>query len=469
MNKGKGILILFFAFSFFFLLTALSPTTVTAAITRFDHNKVSNMSDFDPNNFVNPTGDTIKIAVVAMHSGPGAQNGEFFWLAATWVAHDYNKRGGIMVDGKKKLIQLFKADTMFNPAQTKKICEQMILQNGVKFLWGAEGSHIVKVMNTVANNHKVIAQNMISQSDDLMDSVNFSRYAFQTWITTNQSGRGMAYYFGQIRKKEKKFYILCQDYLFGHDIAEAFKAGLKEYYPPAQIVGEDYHKTNLTDFAPYLSKIKASGAEVIYTGDYVPDLANLMKQARSMGINIPFAQNYPIDAASAEALGVEKTKGNVYVNWYANGNPFFKTPEQIKYYTMWHEQWKKWKAPYNKDNYENGTGSLAGQLYWLMSVIERAASTDPEKIIKVWEGDTYQYEVGHVAKMRACDHVAVQNISVTELVPPDQQKVSFNIPPYYWNNKYSSAGAYITIPAEKVYPIMDTKLERCKGKKPSGD
>ena len=38
--------------------------------------------------------------------------------------------------------------------------------------------------------------------------------------------------------------------------------------------------------------------------------------------------------------------------------------------------------------------SWSKQVYWLFSVIERAKSTDPEKIIKVWEGDTYQYVNG---------------------------------------------------------------------------
>ena len=53
---------------------------------------------------------------------------------------------------------------------------------------------------------------------------------------------------------------------FGHTLADSFKEGLKEFYPEAQLVGEDYHKLFLTDFAPYLTKIKASGAEVICTG-----------------------------------------------------------------------------------------------------------------------------------------------------------------------------------------------------------
>ena len=44
----------------------------------------------------------------------------------------------------------------------------------------------------------------------------------------------MAYFYGQIRKKEKKFYILNQDYGMGHILGQAFRDGLKEYYPEAR-------------------------------------------------------------------------------------------------------------------------------------------------------------------------------------------------------------------------------------------
>ncbi len=69
----------------------------------FDVNKMGDMSDFDPNNPVIPTGDTIKIAVVASHSGPAAIVGQMYWMNLLWVAHDINKRGGILVDGKKEV------------------------------------------------------------------------------------------------------------------------------------------------------------------------------------------------------------------------------------------------------------------------------------------------------------------------------------------------------------------------------
>ncbi len=439
------------------------------ANARFDVNKMSDMSDYDPSNPVVPTGDTIKIAVVAAFSGPSAFNGQSYFFIAQWVAHDINKRGGLMVDGKKKLIQVIKADHMSKADQCKKVCERMALQEKVHFFWGTDGSHFMKIINETANKYKIIAMNVPCLSDDLQDGTNFSRYAFHTAYSTEQIARGLAYYYGQIRKKEKKFYILNQDYAFGHSLAEAFKQGLKEYYPEAQIVGEDFHKLFLTDFAPYLTKVKASGAEVVFTGDWLPDAGNLLKQARQMGLNLPFANVYMDNPNFLNEVGVEGTKGLVYISSYSTPGPFFKNKDQIKFYKTWNDLWKnKWKTPpYNGVSYEHAAANGAAwimQTYWLFSVVERAKSIDPEKVIQVWENDSFQYVNGKVVKMRSCDHKAVQDLSVTEYVAPDQQKGSFNIAPYYWFKNASYAGVENKIPAAKILPWMDQKLDRCKGK-----
>jgi ABC-type branched-subunit amino acid transport system substrate-binding protein len=324
-------------------------------------------------------------------------------------------------------------------------------------------------MNQVADKYKIIAVNMISLSEDLQDAKNFSRYAFMSWWQTSQVGRAAAYFYGQMRKKEKKFYIIGQDYLFGHEMAENFKKGLKEYYPEAEIVGEDFHKLFQTDYAPYITKVKASGAEVVYTGDWDPDGSNLLKQARAMGLHIPFAHIYLTTYPTMAALGVKDTNGLMLFGPYTEPSPYFKNQDQIKYYRIWQEAYKRFKPPYNDPTYEQGWDALSMEFYWLLSVIERAQSTDAEKIIKVWEGDTYQYINGHVKKMRACDHNTIQDIGVIEYVPPEQQKVHMNIPPYQWTEKCSWWGPAYKIPAEKVLPWMDPNLERCKGKNPAGD
>ena len=237
-------------------------------------------------------------------------------------------------------------------------------------------------------------------------------------------------------------------------MAEGFKKGLKEYYPEAQIVGEDYHKLFLTDFAPYLTKIKASGAEVVYTGDWIPDAANLLKQARQMGITLPFAHIFLDEPNFLHEVGVEGTKGLVQLSQYGDENPAFKTPEQIKYLQDLEQPVEdQMEGALSTPGFSNtapGTSApTREQTYWLLSVIERAGSTDPEKIIKVWEGDTYQYHNGKIMKMRACDHKAIQDLHIFEFVPPEQQKVSFNIPPYYWFQGTSSTGPTFTHPGGK--------------------
>jgi branched-chain amino acid transport system substrate-binding protein len=495
MEGFKTALRVLFVFSLLFFFSAFHPALMEAAKpgkaakaataepadktpkanAAFDAAKMGDMSDFDPANPIIPTGDTIKIALVASFSGPGSLSGQVYWASALWAVHDINKRGGLLVDGKKKLVELIKADHMSKLDTCKKIVERMILQEKVKFLWGTNGGNMMKVINEPANKYKVIVLNAGAGADTLMDATNFTRYSFMTMSTTDQSGRGYGYYYGQIRKKEKKFYILNPDYLSGHESAEGFRKGLKENYPDAQIVGEDFYKIYLTDFVPYLEKIKASGAEVIFTIAFQPDAGNLLKQARQMGITLPFAHAFMDDPNLLHEIGIEGTKGLTQLSaMESTGNPYFKTPGQIKYYKTWNGLWKnKWKTlPYSSRLFEHGKGGFAlytASTYWLLSVIERAQSTDPEAIIKIWEGDTYQYPNGKIVKMRACDHKVIQDFGIIEFVPPAQQKASFNIPPYYWYKECSNMGPTYKIPAAIMLPYMDQKLDRCKGKNDWGE
>ena len=78
-----------------------------------------------------------------------------------------------------------------------------------------------------------------------------------------------------------------QDYAFGHAVADDFKKVISKEIPDVKIVGEDYAPIGTKDFGPYISKILASGAEIIFTGNYGVDLANMMKQGAQMGIKLP--------------------------------------------------------------------------------------------------------------------------------------------------------------------------------------
>jgi branched-chain amino acid transport system substrate-binding protein len=184
-----------------------------------------------------------------------------------------------------------------------------------------------------------------------------------------------------------------------------------------------------------LTKNKPPAPKSSITATGMPDRGNLLKLARTMGIVLPFANLFIDDPNTLNEIGVEGTKGLVHMDHFDMPGTF-KNPGFTKFYRTWSNLQKtKWKPPYNSILYTHVTGGhqmIIQNVYWIMSVIERAKSLDPEKIIKVWEGDTYRFSNSKIAKMLACDHKAIQDFMIAEYVPPEQQKISFLIPPYYW-------------------------------------
>lgn len=419
-----------------------------ADMPAFDINKMSDMTDFDPMTFENPSGEVVKIGVVDAFSGPGAHNGQIFWMVNSWIAFDFNKRGGILVDGKRKKIAVIKGDSQAKPAICKKMTEKLCLEDKVDLLFGTAGSHLTLIVQQVADKYKTVLMNPLSLSEPLMDAKNFSRYVFRTTITTKSVGRGLAYFYS--KRPENKFYILNQDYSYGHNMSESFKTALQKYKPEAQIVGEDHHPLFIKDFAPYITKIQASGAEVIFSGDWPPDGQNLLVQSRQMECMLPIANIYVDSPAQIAAVGIEGGRGMINIQ---DHHMTIGTQEMEKFIEIWHSAWKKWKSPYNTIMWAWPTGGGAKTMimgYWMWDVVERAGTTDPEKIIATWEGDTYK-SLNGVVHMRACDHQIVRDLYVAE----------YEFPNRFYDNA-AAPGKPFVVPADIVTAEPPADLDRCQ-------
>lgn len=432
---------------------AVVPAAIGASST-FDASKISDMTGFDPNNAEQPTGDTIKVGYMQIMSGPAAGNGELFWPVVNWVAYDLNKRGGILVDGKRKKIEIIKGDTQGKPAATKQEAERLCLEEKVDVLWGTSGSHLAKVIGDVAGKYKVPFMNCLALSNELMDAKNFNRYVFRTLSNTTQWNLAMAYYWA--KKPQTKFYILCQDYLYGHSMADEFKKALALYKPEAQIVGEDFHELWLKDFAPFMTKVMAAQPQVLYSADWMPDAENLLMQARRMGLDLPIANIYITNADSYKMVGPEGSKNLVTgYSWMSGDTP--QTPAQKKLMEAWHKQWLKWKKPYNKLIYkwpELVVGQTISDTYWLFDVIAKAGSTDPEKIIATWEGYEYHSMQG-LRIMRPEDHQAIFPMYVGSTTYPTKEV--YKGAPY--TEGYAGIHDVMTVPADKCTPPIPEGLQ----------
>src|SRR5215475_4203869 len=147
------------------------------------------------------------------------------------------------------------------------------------------------------------------------------------------------------QKDIKKVYLLNQNYSHGQQVAKFAKEDLKRKRPDVQIVGEDLHPlAQVRDFAPYVAKIKASGADTVITGNWGSDLALLVKAANEGGYGGKFFTYYTGVTGTPTALG-QTGAGKVYQVAYAHYNM------GGAYQTVMNE----FKAKFNDDLY---TGSI---------------------------------------------------------------------------------------------------------------
>lgn len=414
------------------------------------------ITTFDPNNQTFPTsGETINVAIADVFTGPNAFVGQSYWATLGFVIHDINTQGGILVDGKMKKIRMFKADTEGRPAPGKRAAEKAILEDKVVMFQGTAGSHVSLALQQTAEKFKQIYLNFAAYSDELMDATNFNRYTFRTCGTAATQAKSLAYFYAA--RSERKFYLLAQDYLWGHSSISAFKEAIKEYRPEAKIVGEEYFPVFTKDFAPYLEKVKASGAEVIVTMAWGADNENMMKQSRQLGLKSPLMPEYYIPMASPflddtrplEVIGGPAGRGLVLnTDFYLDR----RIPMIKKLADTWNNLWKtKWKEPYNTALYQwPGSGWFRNILssYWYFDVVQRAGSTDAEKIISVWEGDRINF-FDFEQYMRPDDHQVIAPRPVAEMEFPNA-----------WEQPNNAAPALpFWVPAQYAMPIFDAKLK----------
>lgn len=272
----------------------------------------------------------------------------------------------------EKKVELIVEDSEYKPDVAVRKTTKLILEDKVDILTGSLGSHIILAMMNVADKYNKVFVVDNSEASSITGK-DFKPCVFRTTLSTDQRMGATIAYLSKYTNY-KKFYILCMDFSYGREAAEALKNNLKKI-PGAQLLGEDYHPIALKDFAPYVSKIIASGAEVILTANYGMDLANLIKTEAALGCKAITAGGILFDPVIMQEVR-EAALGHVVVfhTVIDMGNPVEK--KFVKDFQEKHPDLDKvaFSPCYGILSYS--TTRLLGE------VIKKAGSTDTEKIVK---------------------------------------------------------------------------------------
>lgn len=203
--------------------------------------------------------------------------------------------------------------------------------------------------------------------------------------------------------RARRVYLLGQDYSFGRQVAQAARAQLAAKRPDIEIVGDELHPIGrIKDFAPYIAKIKASGADTVITGNWGNDLTLLVKASRDAGLALKFYTFYGNSLGAPAALG-EAGVDRVYAvaEWHPNAGG----AESDAFYAAFRKRY-----PQPADDYVHLRMQLMVEM--LAAAIEKAGTTEAAAVARALEGAQYR-NAFHQATMRASDHQLIQPLYVS--------------------------------------------------------
>jgi branched-chain amino acid transport system substrate-binding protein len=211
----------------------------------------------------------------------------------------------------------------------------------------------------------------------------------------------------------KKVYIIGQDYALGHQVARAAKDYLKRKRPDVQIVGDDLHPiAQVKDFAPYIAKIKASGADTVITGNWGNDLSLLIRAAKDADLKANFYTYYGGTTGVPTAMGdAGANRVKIVSNWHANNEKF-----------VGKEIVEEFKQKYKDDFF---LVPIYSSIKMLSNAIKETKSSDPVKVALAMEGMKIKTLNGEV-DMRKSDHQLQQPLYIATWTKVNGKDVKYD-------------------------------------------
>ena len=336
-------------------------------------------------------------------------------------------------------------DNKLSPTESLNALKSAIDQ-GVRYIIQGNGSSVALALSDAVAKHnernpgkEVIYLNDSAVDPDLTNS-KCSYWHFRFDADTSMKMEAMSSFMAD-QTDIKKVYILGQNYSHGVQVAKFAKETLARKRPDIQIVGEDLHPlAQVRDFAPYIAKIKAAGADTVITGNWGSDLSLLVKAANENGYTGKFFTYYAGVTGTPTALGTNGA-GRVYQIAYSHYNMGGQMAK-------WMDEFK---AKYNDDFY---TGSTIRIFETLGAAMAKAKSTDPVKVAAALEGISVKSFNGEV-EMRKVDHQLQQPLYMTVW-----QKADKKYP-------YNPENTGMTLVPVKEYPnYVSSTPTSCQMKRP---
>lgn len=359
--------------------------------------------------FAQPAATPIKIAMIEGLSGPFANAGEAVFRNLLWAVERVNARGGVKLSAQAGGAQLLQLERFDSKGQNEEALTALkgAIDHGARIVMQGNSSANALALIDAINKHnarepdkRVVFLNY-SAVDPMLtnEKCSFWHFRFDAHADMRMSA------LMSVIKDDaalKSVYLIGQDYSFGQAVAKEARRQLMQWRPDVRIVGDELHAIGrVKDFIPYASKIVASGAQAVITGNWGNDLTLLVKAAKEVGFNGKFYTFYGNALGAPTAIG-DAGIGKVLAvgDWMPN----VSGASSEAFYQAFRQRFPK-----PADDYVHMRMQLMVEA--LVQAMENAGTTDIGAVSANLEKATVSF-YGQIGMMRASDHQFQQPLVV---------------------------------------------------------
>ncbi len=337
---------------------------------------------------------TIKIAYTDPLSGPFAQVGDANLKQMQYIIDHINSKGGAL--GRK--FELVPFDNKSQPSDALIALKTATDQN-MPFIMQCSGSNIAAALIEAINKHndrnpdsRIVYLNCGAVATELTnDQCSFWHFRFD--LNVAQKAEVMV---RALPKTTTKVYMINQDYLFGQSVQRDVKAMLGKIRPDVQIVGDELIPLGkIQDFSPYITKIKASGAQALLTGNWGPDMNLLIKAGVEAGVDLGYYTFYAHLAGGPTAIGPGgENRVFAVMSFGENIAPEIGNKDAEAFT-------EGFRA---KHNFDFSAAVFRTIFEHVQAAVNKAGAVDATKIAFAMEGQKMKDFLGYDTEMRKDDH-----------------------------------------------------------------
>ena len=345
-------------------------------------------------------GETVKIAMIEGLSGPMANVGQNQLKSWQFVADQLEKTNNPA--GVK--FEIVGMDSKGAPQEALNTFKAAVDQ-GFRYIVQGNGSGAALALSDAVAKHndrnpgKEVVYLNYAAVDPSLTNEKCNYWHFRLDADTSQKMEALTS-FMKDQTAVKKVYLLNQNYSHGHQVAKYFKEGMSRKRPDVTIAGEDLVPLGqVKDFAPYVAKIKQSGADTIVTGNWGADLTLFVKALNDAGLKLPMYTYYSAVSGTPTVLA-SGGDSEVYQISYAHSN-YTGTMGKLT---------EAYQKKFGDDFY---TFSIYNGIVMLGEAMAKAKSTDPVKVAAAMEGLKFKGFNGE-SEMRKSDHQMLQGLYISK-------------------------------------------------------